>query len=161
MFIIEELKKYNNEKLAIFVDMDGVVADYKFGEGTNIKNNVEGVYLNKRPIKTSIDIIKKINEEISDNVYILSSCYFKEQSDEKNKWLDKNMPFIKNNKRIFVMSNDFDSRKKLKIEYLKQYLNANSDEKIVLIDDTHEILFLAIKEFGDNVIPIHVITLFD
>jgi hypothetical protein len=46
VFIIEELKKYNNEKLAIFVDMDGVVADYRFGEGTNIKNNVEGVYLN-------------------------------------------------------------------------------------------------------------------
>jgi hypothetical protein len=55
------------------------------------------------------------------------------------------MPFIKNNKRLFVMSNDFDSRKKLKIEYLKHYLNANSDEKIVLIDDTHEILFFGNK----------------
>ena len=34
-------------------------------------------------------------------------------------------------------------------------------DKVIMIDDTHDILFLAIKEIGDKVIPYHVITLFD
>lgn len=161
MYIIDEIKKYNVDKPVIFIDMDGVVADYRFGEGDKIRNNVKGVYLNKRPITASINIIKQFNYELNAELYILSSCYFKEQCAEKNEWLDKNMPFIKKDNRIFIMSNNFESRKNLKIEFLKKYLNKNNNKKIVLIDDTHDILFLAIKELGDKVIPFHVITLFD
>ena len=47
MYFINELKKINEENLgniAMFIDMDGVVADYRFGEGKNIENNVPGTY---------------------------------------------------------------------------------------------------------------------
>lgn len=43
MFFINELQKIRNDnsgKIAVFIDMDGVVADYRFGEGKNIENNV-------------------------------------------------------------------------------------------------------------------------
>lgn len=43
--------------------MDGVIADYRFGEGENIEKNVPGTYLNKRAINTSINILKEVNME--------------------------------------------------------------------------------------------------
>ena len=164
MYLLEEIKKIinnNSKKISIFVDMDGVVADYRFGEGENIKNNKQGLYLNKRPIYTTINNLKKINEEIDCEMFILSSCLYKEQAEEKGLWLDKYMPFIKSENKIFVLSQNFESRKKIKIDKIKEKLASNECELAILIDDTHEILFLALSELREKVIPFHVITLID
>ena len=163
MFFIDELKKIREDnygKISIFIDMDGVVADYRFGEGKNIENNVPGTYLNKRPILTAINILKEVNNAFDFDMYILSSCRHDEQAIEKSKWLEKNMPFIDKKHQLFVVSNTFEDRKMLKINKIKEVIN-NKYDKAIMIDDTHDILFLAIKELGDNVIPYHVITLFD
>ncbi len=163
MYFISELKKIrkeNSSNIAIFIDMDGVVADYRFGEGKNIENNVAGTYLNKRPILTAINILKEVNNTFDFDMYILSSCRHDEQVIEKRKWLEKNMPFIDRKHQLFVVSNTFDDRKMLKINKIKELIDKKYD-KIVMIDDTHDILFLAIRELGDKVIPYHIITLFD
>ncbi|HHX99152.1 TPA: hypothetical protein GX533_00480 [Candidatus Dojkabacteria bacterium] len=163
MYFIKELHKirYNcTGGIALFIDMDGVVADYRFGEGENIENNVYGTYLYKRPIKTSINILKKVNEQFDFEMFILSSCRYSEQIGEKSKWLEKNMPFIKKENQLFVISNTFEDRKMLKIDKIKQTIDGKY-EKAIMIDDTHDVLFLAIKELGDKVVPYHVITLFD
>lgn len=163
VFFIDELKKIREDnygKISIFIDMDGVVADYRFGEGKNIENNVPGTYLNKRPINTTIDILKEVDSRLDFDMYILSSCRHKEQAIEKNQWLNKYMPFIEQQNRIFVISNTFEDRKILKINKIKEIIN-NKYDKTIMIDDTHDILFLAIEELGDKVIPYHVITLFD
>lgn len=92
MFFINELQKIRNDnsrKIAVFIDMDGVVADYRFGEGKNIENNVPGTYLNKRPISTAINILKEVNNAFDFDMYILSSCRHDEQAIEKSKWLEK------------------------------------------------------------------------
>lgn len=164
MYLLEEIKKIvknNSKKIAIFIDMDGVVADYRFGEGENIKSNKPGLYLNKRPIHTTINNLKKIDDEISCKMFILSSCLFKEQAEEKDLWLTKYMPFIKKENKIFVLSENFESRKELKITKIKEKLNSNECELAILIDDTHDILFLALSELKEKVIPFHVITLID
>ena len=163
MFFLTELKKIQTnfaEKIAILIDMDGVVADYRFGEGKNIENNVPGTYLNKRPITTVINILKEIRNTFDFDMYILSSCRYNEQTIEKTKWLEKNMPFISKQNQLFVVSNTFEDRKILKINKIKELIDKKYD-KVIMIDDTHDILFLAIKELGDKVIPYHVITLFD
>ena len=163
MYFINELKKINEENLgniAMFIDMDGVVADYRFGEGKNIENNVPGTYLNKRPISTAINVLKEVNNNFDFDKYILSSCIHDEQAIEKSKWLKKNMPFIDKKHQLFVVSNTFEDRKMLKINKIKGLIDKKYD-KVIMIDDTHDILFLAIKEIGDKVIPYHVITLFD
>lgn len=163
MFFIEEIKKIKEDcsnKIAIFVDMDGVIADYRFGEGENIEKNVPGTYLNKRAINTSINILKEVNNVFDFDMYILSSCKHDEQAVEKSKWLEKNMPFIDKKHQLFVISNTFEDRKLLKINKIKEVIN-NKYDKVIMIDDTHDILLLAIKELEDKVIPYHVITLFD
>lgn len=163
MYFIDELKKIkkeNSNNIAMFIDMDGVVADYRFGEGENIENNVPGTYQNKRPISTAINILKEVNNAFDFDMYILSSCRHDEQAIEKSKWLEKNMPFIDKKHQLFVVSNTFEDRKMLKINKIKEIME-NNYNKVIMIDDTHDILFLAIKELGDRVIPYHVITLFD
>lgn len=163
MFFINELKniKENNScNIAIFIDMDGVVADYRFGEGKNIENNIPGTYSNKRPITTSINILKEVSNTFDFDMYILSSCRYNEQAVEKSKWLEKYMPFICKKNQLFVVSNSFDDRKMLKINKVKELIDKKYD-KVIMVDDTHDILSLAIKELGEKVIPYHVITLFD
>lgn len=164
MYLLEEIKRIienNSNKVSIFVDMDGVVADYRFGEGENIKNNKPGLYLNKRPIYTTINNLQRINDEIDCEMFILSSCLYKEQAEEKSLWLAKYMPFIKKENKIFILSENFESRKKLKIDKIREKLDLNECELAILIDDTHDILFLALSELKEKVIPFHVITLID
>src|SRR5574344_490058 len=165
MYLLEEIKKIMADKSVnnamIFVDMDGVVADYRFGEGENIKSNKCGTYLNKRPILTTINNLKLINKEENIDLGIISSCLFQEQAKEKDMWLDKNIPFISKKNRVYTMAENFESRKQLKVDKIKEYMNLNEKTLVVLIDDTHEILFLAKKQLGELFIPIHVITLID
>ena len=159
MYLLEEIKRIienNSNKVSIFVDMDGVVADYRFGEGENIKNNKPGLYLNKRPIYTTINNLQRINDEIDCEMFILSSCLYKEQAEEKSLWLAKYMPFIKKENKIFILSENFESRKKLKIDKIREKLDLNECELAILIDDTHDILFLALSELKEKVIPFHV-----
>ena len=165
MYLLEEIKRIMAEKhvedVKIFVDMDGVIADYRFGEGENIKSNKVGTYLNKRPINTSINNLKQISKINNIDLGIISSCLFEEQSQEKNEWLDKYVPFIIKEKRIYTIANDFESRKQLKVDKIKEYMEINKHTLVILIDDTHDILFLAKKQLGELFVPIHVITLID
>ena len=165
MFFIEEIKKLilNNKinRLGIFIDMDGVIADYRFGEGENIKNNIQGIYINKRPIKTNIDILKIIKKNIKCELHIISSCLFEEQKNEKLEWLNKNMKFIKKNNIDIVISDNFENRKELKVDKILEKMKIHNYDYSILIDDTHEILFLALKKSNGKIIPFHVVTLLD
>ena len=165
MFIIDEINriicknKINN--LGVFIDMDGVVADYRFGEGKDIQNNVPGIYLNKRPIQTNINIIKQIQDHIDCKMHIISSCLFKEQAEEKKKWINKYMNFIKKDNIEIVIAGSFEERKTLKVTKIIDVMKLEKYDYSILIDDTHEILFLAIKMSKGKIIPFHVVTLLD
>lgn len=165
VFIIKEINKIIFEKkiknLGIFIDMDGVIADYRFGEGNNIIENKPGVYINKRPIKTIIDILDKVIHDGKFTLNIISSCLFKEQEEEKKKWISINLPFIDIKNVNIVISKNFELRKEKKIEKILEIMRKNKNDYALLIDDTHEILFLAQKESNGKIIPIHIVTLLD
>ena len=165
MYLLEEIKRIMKEKnlgnAMIFVDMDGVVADYRFGEGDNIKSNKSGTYINKRPIFTTIRNLELINKEKNIELKIISSCLYQEQAIEKDIWLDKYVSFISKENRIYTIAKNFESRKQLKVDKIKNYIDSNKRTLVVLIDDTHEILFLAKKQLSDLFVPMHVITLID
>lgn len=165
MFCIEEISNIVSEKqiknLGIFVDMDGVVADYRFGEGKNIINNIPGIYINKRPIKTNINILKEVIKEIKCDLHIVSSCLFEEQKREKNLWIEANMPFVKKENINIIISESFDLRKELKVNKVLEKMENNNYDYSILIDDTHEILFLALSKSKGKIIPMHIVTLLD
>ena len=63
MFLKEYLKQYKDKKVKLFVDMDGVIADYTFGEPKD--------YDKKRPLYDSIKKLETISEmPVDKNHYI-------------------------------------------------------------------------------------------
>ncbi len=164
MFFIDEINKIiennPNKKIVLFVDMDGVIADYRFGEGEKIRNNIKGVYLNKRAIKSTINIFELLSKTKIIDLYILSSCMFKEQARKKNEWLNAYASFFEYDKRIFVIAKN-ESRKDLKIAKVKSMIDDRIIDMAIMVEDTHDILFAAKDILRDKLIPFHVITLLD
>ena len=127
------------EKQLVLFDMDGVVAEYKYGENPKIQREEKGVYLEKRPILTMIKIAKKLNKRKNLTVGILSSCDFDSQVIEKKQWLKKYMPFIKEeNISIIVWNNETytrETRRYAKGDFIKKI---KGYDQIFLIEDTHK-----------------------
>lgn len=105
--------------------MDGTLAEWK-----NIKSNSElyqkGYYETLKPNKYLLEETKKLIEEGKD-IYILSSFLIDSDYalDEKNKWLDKYLPTLSVDKRIFVPYGD------IKYKYIPNKITNND----YLIDD--------------------------
>lgn len=125
---IKEISK--NEKIIIYVDMDGVIASYNFGLPLDFKN--------KRPLQNNIKVLEKISKLDNVELNVLSICKKDFQIKDKNDWLDKYAPFF-NNKRIIISkeSNSNIESKDLKLNYLK---SLDYTVKTILIDDDNEIL---------------------
>ncbi|MBE5968822.1 MAG: hypothetical protein E7242_01165 [Lachnospiraceae bacterium] len=87
----------------LFVDMDGTLAEFK--PTSKLEDLYEkGYFLNLQPLPNVIDTIKKIKEENPDiEVFILSAVLTdsKYALQEKNEWLDKYIPEIDDEHRIF------------------------------------------------------------
>lgn len=132
MFLKELIKKYDNKKIELYIDMDGVIADYNVGEASN--------YDKKRPLYTSINKLKEISSMPNVTMHILSITKNNNGINEKNIWLDKYVPFINNENRNIISKEEYPdkSSSELKTEFLKK-LNYN-DKIIILIDDDPLIL---------------------
>ena len=133
MYFKSKIDEYKNEKLKIFVDMDGVVADYDMG-GPKLDYSI------KRPLNNNIKQIEEISHYENIEIYILSVTRHNEGINQKNIWLDKYMPFVKKENRILISreENDMKRSRYLKAEYLQSIV---SDEyKIILIDDDPTII---------------------
>lgn len=117
------------DKFKLYVDMDGVLAE--FNEVTNIDELYEKNYFaNLQPIDNVVDAIKEmIRQQKTNNdidIYILSSV-LKDSPyayEEKNAWLEKHLPEIDSDHRIFL---DYGQNKTDVIQ--------NFDHNCVLLDD--------------------------
>lgn len=159
MGFIENIKQIyeSNKELEIYLDMDGTIIELLFDtEESFIKR---GNYIKKQPIKPVIEKITKIHTTYPDlKIKILSFSRNNNMTEEKNKWIDINMPFINNENRIFFTEED-NKYDKLNINKIKgEYIKANITEgKIaILIDDDVRILNETQKILKEQVIPIHV-----
>ena len=128
--VIKELSEKRD--IALFVDMDGVIAAY------NIGNNPYD-FLNKRPLKQNIENIREITSLANVEIRILSVCREDSQIEDKNVWLDKNAPFFEKDKRTIISraSKDWQTAKEIKTDFLTNY---QTDKQIVLVDDDNDIL---------------------
>lgn len=128
--LINKLSK--DEKIIIYVDMDGVIASYDFGNPLD--------FLNKRPLITNIKTLEKVSHLKNVELHILSVCRKKKEVKDKNDWLDKYAKFFEKDKRIILdkESNHSFTSKELKLNYLK---TLNYNDKIIFIDDDNEVLY--------------------
>ena len=142
MYLEEYLKKYENKKIKLYVDMDGVIADYIVG-------NPYG-YHEKRPLYSSIEKLKEISRKENIELYILSASRLNEGVNQKNIWLDEFAPFFKKENRIILPreENDFLPSKTLKANFLKDVERDGSI--LILIDDDPRIL-KEIKETSPDI----------
>lgn len=142
-------KENENKNINVYVDMDGVLAEYDIG-------NFD--YETIRPIKTTINKIKELSTNKNIELYVLSICKTNAIVEEKYIWFDKHIPFFKKENLIFISKEEEInlnySSKELKTNYLKD--NLEEGKLTVLIDDDNEILSfirkskLDIKLFQDS-----------
>ena len=139
MKFYETIDKYRDKNIDIYVDMDGVIAEYDIG-------NFD--YDTIRPLKSNIKRIEELINNNNININILTICKNDKIVNEKIKWIEKYMPFFDVNSVIFISKekeeNKGVSSKELKSEFLK--LNINDDNINIVVDDDNEI----IKYLGKN-----------
>lgn len=92
-----------SEKVRLFVDMDGTLA--KFIPQDTLEPLFEKDYFSSlEPMQNVVEAVNFLNvNDVGVDVYILSACLDTEfAKSEKNEWLDKYLPSIKPEQRIFV-----------------------------------------------------------
>lgn len=142
MYITEYIKKFKNKRIKIYVDMDGVIADFDVGNASE--------YDKKRPLLTNIDILREVAKNENVEMFILSITRLTIGREEKNIWLDKYVEFIKPENRYIISreENNFLPSKKLKKNFIKKI--ARDDSVIVIIDDDPAIID-EIRKANDDV----------
>ena len=124
MYLKEYLKKFENKKIKMYVDMDGVIADYEVG--------IPHGFDKKRPLISNISKLEKISKMGNVELYILSITRMDEGYNEKNIWLDQHASFFKKENRVIISreSNNFISSPDLKSDFLK---NLERDGSIIVV----------------------------
>ena len=127
MYLKEYLDRYKDKKIKLFVDMDGVIADYEFGAAKE--------YDKKRPLYDSIKKLEEISKMDNIKLYIFSATRYSKGLEEKNWWLDKYAPFFEKENRIIISREAFSMEKSaiLKAKYLKDL--KRDDSLLIVIDD--------------------------
>lgn len=132
MYIKEYLEKFDNKKIKLFVDMDGVIVDYVVGSTSDFHK--------RRPLTSSIEKLKEISKNENIELFILSVTRMDEGYNQKQMWLNKYAPFFKEKNRIILSreSNSFKSAAELKADFIKKIERDNG--VIVFIDDDPTVL---------------------
>ena len=127
MYLKEYLKQYENKKVKLFIDMDGVIADYDFGVAKD--------YDKKRPLYDSINKLKEIDKMPNIELYVFSITRYSEGFAQKEWWLDTYAPFFKKENRIIISreENKMEESSFLKAKYLEEYKRDGSI--LIVIDD--------------------------
>lgn len=139
MYIKEILEKYKDKKIKLYVDMDGVIADYNVG--------VPSDFDKKRPLYDSLKKLEEVSNMENVEMHILSATRMNEGYEQKNYWLDKFAPFFKKENRTIISreANKFEKTFNLKSNFVKN-LERTNDSVIIVIDDDPQVL----KEIAKN-----------
>ena len=143
MYIKNFIQQFNDKKLKIFVDMDGVIVDY-------ILNDLD--YSNKRPLTSNIKKLEEISKMNNTELYILSVSRTDKGVEQKHVWLDEFAPIFKKENRVIISieNNDLGFASKIKTNYLK---NLKRDGNlIIVIDDDPRVLKDIYRENKDIIL---------
>ena len=113
MYITDYIKQFKNKRIKIYVDMDGVIADYDVGKASE--------YDKKRPLLTNIEALREVSKNKNVEMFILSITRMTIGREEKNRWLDKYVEFIKVENRFIISreEHNFMPSKALKKKFIR------------------------------------------
>ncbi|MBR1377421.1 MAG: hypothetical protein IJ565_06405 [Bacilli bacterium] len=140
------IENNDDKKINIYVDMDGVLAEYDIG-------NFD--YGTIRPLYSNIKRIEELVKKDNINLELLSICKNNKVVEEKKIWLKKYMPFFDVNKANLISKEEYEGipSRELKSNYLKE--NTDKEEINILVDDDPDIIKCVVKN-NDDVKVFHV-----
>ena len=137
MKFYDTINKYRKEDITLFVDMDGVLAEYDIG-------NFD--YRSIRPLKSNIKRVKEL-QDLGVEVKVLTVCKTDSIIEEKKDWFRKYMDFFPLSHVVFLSKEDGKNKgissKELKSIYLTE--NVDYNKTVVVIDDDNEIVKYLVK----------------
>ena len=90
------------QKIRLFIDMDGTLARFH-DEVMYLERMYEkGFFENLKPFENMVEAVKKLMRRDTVEVFILSSTIGAQCIEEKNRWLDKYLPGIDREHRLFA-----------------------------------------------------------
>ena len=132
----------NKKRVAMFIDMDGTIVEYKVYQKGKITINTRGKFDNAEPITPIINVLEKISTIKNLDMYILTLAKSNIIVQEKEEWLRKNISFIEPKMWIIINKeeNEYtkENRNYIKCEKMKEKLKFY--DHVILLDDDHEIL---------------------
>ena len=122
----------------IFVDLDGTVAEYQnlpIDEHGDINFVQYGVFKNSKPVIEIINKIKNLSDQ-GKTIYIVSASPNSIANKDKQGWVNKYMPFIKNENIYFV------GNKNYKYVFLYELINKLKldPSDCMAIEDDHAVI---------------------
>ena len=132
-----EVVKYFTDK-NIFVDLDGTIAEYQqlpTDEYGDINFVEYGVFKYSKPVIPMINTLRRLSEE-GKRIFIVSASPNSICNIEKKDWVNKHLPFIKDEDIYFV------GKKEFKYVFLFQLINMLKlkPSDCMAIDDDHKVL---------------------
>lgn len=149
-------KRY--KKVALFVDMDGTITEYKVYQSGFITNDTKELFLNAEPVNVIIDNLKEVNNIENLDIYILSLSRSKIINEEKRMWLKKYVPFIEEKNYIILVkeNGDYNQENRMIVKAQKMKDKLKEYDYVMLLDDEHKILRETQKELQDKGEVFHV-----
>ena len=154
---VKEIKK-ENEKIAIFVDMDGTIAEYPVYQEENVAKAMEEEYSKIEPVNYIINILKELSKIENIDLYILTLSKTIQISEEKIKWLKKYVNFIQEKNWIIISKElaEYDKENRDFIKALKMQEKLPIYDFEILLDDDHKVLKETQKLLGNKVKVFHI-----
>ena len=154
---VKEIKK-ENEKIAIFVDMDGTIAEYPVYQEENVAKAMEEEYSKIEPVNYIINILKELSKIDNIDLYILTLSKTIQISEEKIKWLKKYVNFIQEKNWIIITKElgEYNKENRDFIKALKMQEKLPIYDFEILLDDDHKVLKETQKLLGNKVKVFHI-----
>lgn len=121
----------------VFVDMDGVIAEYGYPSGLYDGEFQKGNYVGKKPV---VSVIDEIIEKYNNPNYIVMVCSASPNAKatlEKNDWLNNNFGVPYEN-RIFITPEE--DKVEVIRYYIEDIMHGNVQEHAIIIDDKGSVL---------------------
>lgn len=147
-----------NEKVAMFIDMDGTINEYEVYLEKAVAQQMEDNYMNTAPIQPIIATLNEINNIPNIDLYILSLSRTNNLTEKKQLWLKKYVDFIPKANWIIITKENGEYTKENRdfIKSLKMKEKINEYEHFIFLDDDHKILKEALEMFNEKINVFHI-----